>query len=145
MTTSRVILKPPIAADAPKNSVFQTQLPVAALEALLLLRNLCFHTEAKAHVTANPRALDALVAAAGVRSRSEGSRRGCAPRADPQRPEDHDAASQGKEARAAATVREQGVQGGRRRNERTRAADEHAAKCLDVLVREVLRVGDKRR
>ena len=62
-----VILKlPGLANDAPKNSVFQPQLPVAALEALLLLRNLCFHSEAKAHVTANPRALDALVAAAGA-------------------------------------------------------------------------------
>ena len=47
-------------------TVFQPQLPVAALEALLLLRNLCFHDEAKAHVAANPRALDALVAAAGA-------------------------------------------------------------------------------
>ena len=47
-------------------SVFQTQLPVAALESLLLLRNLCFHDEAKAHVAANPRALDALVAAAAA-------------------------------------------------------------------------------
>ena len=62
-----VILKlPGLANDAPKNSVFQPQLPVAALEALLLLRNLCFHSEAEAHVTANPRALDALVAAARV-------------------------------------------------------------------------------
>ena len=47
-------------------TVFQPQLPVAALESLLLLRNLCFHDEAKAHVAANPRALDALVAAAGA-------------------------------------------------------------------------------
>ena len=33
--------------------------PRRRLEALLLLRNLCFHDEAKAHVAANPRALDA--------------------------------------------------------------------------------------
>jgi hypothetical protein len=30
----------------------------------LLLRNLCFHADAKAHVSGNPRAIDALVAAA---------------------------------------------------------------------------------
>jgi hypothetical protein len=47
-------------------TVFHPQLPVAALEALLLLRNLCFHPDAKAHVSANPRAIDALVAAAGA-------------------------------------------------------------------------------
>ena len=48
------------------NAVFHPRLPVAALETLLLLRNLCFHPEAKAHVTAEPRAVDALVAAAGA-------------------------------------------------------------------------------
>jgi rotatin len=48
------------------HSVFQPQLPAAALEALLLLRNLCYHPDAKAHVSANPRAIDALVAAAGA-------------------------------------------------------------------------------
>jgi rotatin len=48
------------------NAVFHPRLPVAALETLLLLRNLCFHPEAKAHVTAEPRAVDALVSAAGA-------------------------------------------------------------------------------
>jgi hypothetical protein len=48
------------------NTVFQPQLPIAALESLLLLRNVCFHSEAKAHVSSNPRAIDALVAAAGA-------------------------------------------------------------------------------
>jgi len=45
---------------------FRPELPSVALEALLLLRNVCFHSEAKAHVSSNPKCLDALVAAAGA-------------------------------------------------------------------------------
>ena len=139
-----VILKlPGLAADAPKNSVFQTQLPVAALEALLLLRNLCFHTEAKAHVTANPRALDALVAAAGA---SDPGARAAA--ADALLALTHN-------GQRITTLLRKGRRPARLRRFASRAskavaagtsgrarADEHAAKCLDVLVREVLRVGD---
>ena len=139
-----VILKlPGLAADAPKNSEFQTQLPVAALEALLLLRNLCFHTEAKAHVTANPRALDALVAAAGA---SDPGARAAA--ADALLALTHN-------GQRITTLLRKGRRPARLRRFASRAskavaagtsgrarADEHAAKCLDVLVREVLRVGD---
>jgi rotatin len=49
-----------------EDAVFRPQLPAAATEALLLLRNVCFHAEAKAHVSSNPRCVDALVAAAGA-------------------------------------------------------------------------------
>ena len=55
-----------VAASGVDDAVFRPQLPAAALEALLLLRNVCFHSEAKAHVSSNPRCLDALVAAAGA-------------------------------------------------------------------------------
>ena len=139
-----VILKlPGLAADAPNNSVFQTQLPVAALEALLLLRNLCFHTEAKAHVTANPRALDALVAAAGA---SDPGARAAA--ADALLALTHN-------GQRISTLLRKGRRPARLRRFAARAskavaagtsgrarADVHAAKCLDVLVREVLRIGD---
>ena len=57
------------------NAVFHPRLPVAALETLLLLRNLCFHPEAKAHVTAEPRAVDALVAAPGAADPGRARRR----------------------------------------------------------------------
>ena len=139
-----VILKlPGLANDAPKNSVFQPQLPVAALEALLLLRNLCFHSEAKAHVTANPRALDALVAAAGA---SDAGARAAA--ADALLALTHNG------QRISALLRK-GRRPARLRRFANRAskaiamggtgrirADMHAAKCLNVLVHEVLRVGD---
>ena len=139
-----VILKlPGLASDAPKNSVFQPQLPVAALEALLLLRNLCFHSEAKAHVTANPRALDALVAAAGA---SDAGARAAA--ADALLALTHNG------QRISALLRK-GRRPARLRRFANRAskaiamggtgrirADMHAAKCLNVLVHEVLRVGD---
>ena len=55
-----------VAAAGAADAVFRPQLPAAATEALLLLRNVCFHAEAKAHVSSNPRCVDALVAAAGA-------------------------------------------------------------------------------
>ena len=55
-----------VAAAGAADAVFRPQLPAAATEALLLLRNVCFHAEAKAHVSSNPRCIDALVAAAGA-------------------------------------------------------------------------------
>ena len=55
-----------VAAAGAADAVFRPQLPAAATEALLLLRNVCFHAEAKAHVGSNPRCIDALVAAAGA-------------------------------------------------------------------------------
>ena len=61
-----VILAAAAAGAGAADAVFRPQLPAAATEALLLLRNVCFHAEAKAHVSSNPRCVDALVAAAGA-------------------------------------------------------------------------------
>ena len=55
-----------VAAAGAESAVFRPQLPAAATEALLLLRNVCFHAEAKAHVSSNPRCVDALIDAAGA-------------------------------------------------------------------------------